>query len=402
MAIIIKEIVIKKILRVIVSMDPALGGPSLGIRISIPVMADLGVENEVICLDDPECEFLGKDKFPIHALGPGIKPYLYTPKLESWLLANLNRFDIVIIHGLWFYHSYGTYKTWKKFTKANSNFPKLYIMPHGMLHPHFQISKGRRLKALRQNVIWRLFDRKVVNGANGVLFTCERELELAKDAFQPYAPKEELNVGYGVSPPPAFRSNMVLEFQKKCPSMVENGYWLYLSRIHPKKGLDLLINSYLQLRKENYKLPDLVIAGSGLNSAFGKKLQEIAASERHIHFPGFLQGEAKYGAFYGCEAFVLPSQQENFGITVVEALACSKPVLITPQVNVYREIEKGGGGLVGEDSENGVYTMLKKWLDLTDPQRQEMGKNAFKVFENNYNVHQATGKMLDLLNPAST
>ncbi|MEX2567656.1 MAG: glycosyltransferase [Cyclobacteriaceae bacterium] len=393
---------IKRILRVIVTMDPAYGGPCLGIRISIPAMAELGVENEVVCLDDPGSDFLGKDKFPIHALGPGFKPLQYTAKLETWLLANLSRFDTVIIHGLWFYHSYGTYQTWKKFSNANSNYPRLYVMPHGMLDPYFQITKGRRLTVLRHNVIWRIFDGKVVNGVDGVLFTCEREMELAKEAFQPYAPKKKLNVGYGVSPSPAFRSNMVLEFQKKCPSMVENSYWMYLSQIHPKKGLDLLIKSYLQLKKENHKLPALVIAGPGLNSAFGKKLQEIAAGESHIHFPGLLQGEAKFGAFYGCEAFILPSHKENFGVTVVEALACSKPVLITKQVNIYREIEKGNGGIVGEDSENGVYEMLKKWLEMTELQRQEMGKKAFMVFENNFNVHQTARKMLNLIYPAST
>ena len=92
-----------------------------------------------------------------------------------------------------------------------------------------------------------------------------------------------------------------------------------------------------------------MIAGPGLDTAFGREMRQLAESlcpqpstltpQPAVFFPDMLTGDAKWGALYGCEAFVLPSHQENFGIAVVEALACGKPVLISNQVNIWREIE---------------------------------------------------------------
>ena len=78
---------------------------------------------------------------------------------------------------------------------------------------------------------------------------------------------------------------------------------------------------------------------------------------------GMLSGAAKWGALYGCEAFVLPSHQENFGIAVVEALACGRPVLISDQVNIWREIVEDGAGIAEADTEEGVEKLLRRFLD---------------------------------------
>ena len=67
-----------------------------------------------------------------------------------------------------------------------------------------------------------------------------------------------------------------------------------------------------------------------------------------------LTGEAKWGAFRAAEFFVLPSHQENFGIVVAEAMALSKPLLITNKVNIWREVEIDGAGIVVDDDVKGV------------------------------------------------
>src|SRR5690606_39791764 len=115
-----------------------------------------------------------------------------------------------------------------------------------------------------------------------------------------------------------------------------------------------------RLKQESFDIPDLVIAGPGLNTLFGSRLKKLAVGSS-IHFPGMLEGAEKWGAFSGCEAFILPSHQENFGIAVVEAMACGKPVLISNKVNIWQEIITGGGGLVGEDTEESTYLSLKTW-----------------------------------------
>jgi len=383
-----------KVLRIIHSMNPKSGGPCQGIRNSIPAQVALGVQSEVVCFDVPDADFLKKESFKIHGIGPTIGPYSYCPRLNQWLRANLLRFDVVIIHGLWQYNSYGAFRVWKWFKKQKIKVPKLYVMPHGMLDPYFQRAPSRKLKAVRNWLFWKLVERKVINGADGLLFTCEQELLLARETFWPYHPKVELNIGYGIQLPPIFEKRYQQEFISKCPEIFNRPYWLFLSRIHQKKGVDLLLSAYLKLKEKYADIPDLVIAGPGLNTSYGQSLQ-IMGKSKSIHFPGMLEGAAKWGAFYGCKAFMLPSHQENFGIAVVEAMACAKPVLISNQVNIWREVEKGEGGVIFEDNETGVYTMLENIIKQTKEDQISMGENAAKVFQSNYTIEKAALKMVE-------
>ncbi len=385
------------ILRVIASMNPAHGGPSQGIRNSIPALEQLDVSNEVLCFDAPDASYLRKDHFPIHAIGPSKGPYAYCPGLHSWLLNNLHRFHAVIIHGLWLYNSYGTYRALKQYSTQHKDAPKLFVMPHGMLDPYFQQATSRRLKALRNWFFWHLVERHAVNNADGVLFTCEQELLLARRTFTQYRPKKELNVGYGVQLPPRYSDKLTQAFHSVYTTRFDRPYWLFLSRIHKKKGVDLLIKAYLKLFKENRDLPALVIAGPGLNTAYGKEITSLAQSNSQISFTGMLVGDAKWGAIYGCEAFILPSHQENFGIAIAEAMACEKPVLITDKVNIWREIEAGGGGLVNTDTEKGIITLLTQWLELTETKKKEMAASAKQTYEAVFTIEKAAIRMAETL-----
>ena len=382
-----------KILRVIPSMNPNQGGPCQGIRNSIPELEKLGTTNEVVCLDEPTSEYLGKDSFLIHALGIAKTPLKYHKNLVPWLLENYQNFDIIIIHGLWSYHSHAAIKTFLRYKKQNTITPKIYVMPHGMLDPYFQKAESRKLKALRNDIYWKFFENKVINEADGILFTCEEELLLARTTFPNYKPKKEINVGYGIQPPPKYSAEMKAVFSKKVPNWNGKPHLLFLSRIHPKKGVDLLINAFLKLEKELDDLPQLIIAGPGLEEAYGVAMQELAAPSKNIVFPGMLSGDAKWGAFYESEVFVLPSHQENFGIAVVEALACAKPVLISNKVNIWREIIKGKGGIVKDDTDTETYQLLKDWLTLNNEQKAQMSKDAQNVFLEHYTIEQA-GKQL--------
>lgn len=381
------------VLRIIPSMDPATGGPCQGIRNAIPYLENLQVHNEVVCLDSPTATFLGQDPFLTHALGPSKSPWGYSAKLLPWLLDNLGRFDVVIVHGLWLYHGYATLKAFKKYNKRKGDVPKLYIMPHGMLDPWFQKAEGRKLKAIRNWFYWKWIERHVVNEAEGVLFTCEEELKLARKTFRPYHPKQELNVGYGILAPPRYHSSMEQSFKAKCPSLWDTPYLLFLSRIHVKKGVDLLIKAYLELKNQGLTLPKLVIAGPGLDTSYGQQMQQLASTDEDILFTSMLSGDAKWGALYGCEAFVLPSHQENFGIAVVEALACGKPVLISNQVNIWREIENEGAGIITSDTEIGVQKQIEEWVSLSKDKRQLMEKKTLVAVEKYFSVVEAAKRM---------
>ena len=401
-----------KILRVIASMDPTHGGPAQGIRNSIPEMLKLGVSNEVVTLDDPAAVFLSIDSFPIHALGPASGPWNYSAKLIPWLLKNLNTYDVIIIHGLWLYHGFAVKKALQLFKRkeiANSMTPNLFVMPHGMLDPYFQSASGRKIKAIRNWIYWKLIESKIVNTATGVLFTCEEELFLARKPFRPYHPKREINVGYGIIEPPSSTPRMKQAFLEKCSIPAKRPYFLFLSRIHKKKGADILIRAYVKLIKSNLSdfenlLPALVIAGPGLETDYGKSLRRIIAEnpevESLVFFPGMLEGEAKWGAFYNCEAFTLPSHQENFGIAVVEALACKKTVLISNKVNIWRELKASGGGIVADDNEKGAWELLKSWQEMTIKEKRDMANNARACYEKNFAIGPNVGRLKNAINNA--
>lgn len=399
-----------KVLRVIPSMDPASGGPCQGLRNIIPSLVEKGVQNEVVCLDDPGAAFIGKDPFIIYALGPSKTAWQYSERLLPWLFENIEKYDVVVLHGLWLYHGYALRKVIKELsknkTKKRRHVPRFFVMPHGMLDPYFQKAGERKIKAIRNAIYWKLIERKIINEADGVLFTCEAEKELAGQSFNPYHPVKEINIGYGIQHPPAFNNTMVHAFQGKCPQVIGEQFLLFLSRIHEKKGVDHLLEAYEHVlvhteTQNKLLIPKLVIAGPGMDTAYGRQLQNIVDAspvlKHNVVFPGMLSGDAKWGAFYACDAFILPSHQENFGIAVVEALSCGKPVLISNQVNIWHEIAENNAGLVGDDTTGGVKQLMSSWIGMTEAAKVAMGVNALKCFENDYTIEEAVKRFQNLV-----
>jgi glycosyltransferase involved in cell wall biosynthesis len=116
--------------------------------------------------------------------------------------------------------------------------------------------------------------------------------------------------------------------------------------------------------------------------------------EQRVHWTGMVKGDAKWGALYACDAFVLPSHQENFGIAVAEALACSKPVLISDKVNIWREIAQGGCGLVAPDTLAGTTQLLVGWLALPASGRTAMVAQARRTFDQRYTVNASANSLI--------
>lgn len=388
-----------KLLRVIGGMDPASGGPCQGIRNSVAALERLGVANEVLCMEDPGASYIGQDNFPVHAMGRGKGPWQYNGKLMKWLQANVSRFDAVIVHGLWLHHGYVTRKAVKESRQRGLAGPLGYhVMPHGMLDPWFQKFSVRPVKAIRNWLSWKLIESRIVNEALSVLFTSEEECRVARSTFRPYRPKEKV-VGYGVASPPPFRLSMYDAFWERCPAVAGRPYLLFLSRVHAKKGVDLLVQAYVELAARFEDMPNLVIAGPCAEETYLKKLKDISKVMREgigrVHFVDMLKGDAKWGAFFGCEAFILPSHQENFGIAVVEALACGKPVLISDQVNIWKEISDQGAAYVAADTLEGTMTLLQRWMQTSRVNQQQMGTNATRCFEARFSVDMAAAKLVE-------
>jgi len=384
-----------KILRVISTMNPATGGPCQGIRNLVPELIKSGIENEIVCLDEPDASYLKGESFKIYAIGKSEGAWQYNRLLIQWLRENILKYDIVIVHGLWLYHGYAV----RKVLKDLKNPVPYFVMAHGMLDPYFQKNEARKLKAIRNIFYWKLVEAKVIKDSNGLLFTCEEELKLARKTFTPYLPKLELNIGYGIPKP--------ISLTEVTSSNENNPYLLFLSRIHPKKGVDMLVDAYIQLlTASNYsEMPDLVIVGPGLEDDFGNELlqrvQENSLAKEKIKFKGMLTGMEKWKVFNSCEAFILPSHQENFGIAVVEALACGKPVLISDKVNIWREIKNSKAGLVESDTVTGTFQLLQTWIGYSKNQKREMSEAALACYLNYFTVARAAKRTYEILSDAT-
>jgi glycosyltransferase involved in cell wall biosynthesis len=110
-----------------------------------------------------------------------------------------------------------------------------------------------------------------------------------------------------------------------------------------------------------------------------------------------VSGDLKWGAFHAAEAFVLPSHQENFGFSVVEALACGLPVLISDKVNIWREIEQDRAGLVESDDLDGTVRLLRGWTAMATEFHQPMRLSALRCFLSRFEVGLAAGNFIDVL-----
>ncbi len=385
-------------------MNPKVGGPCQGIRNYMSVKTDAMVFQDVVSLDDPAEPFLLQDSFRIIALGPSKGPWQYSSQLTPWLHENLHRYDAVVVHGLWLYHGYAVRKAIQRLKDRQEKAPKLFMMTHGMLDPYFQRASDRKLKALRNWLYWKLIEHKSVEAADGLFFTCQKELQLARKPFWPYHPRREINVGFGIEAPPAFKRTMETAFLEKCVAVAGRPYLLFLSRIHEKKGVEMLVEAYatlLETALDPEALPALVIAGPGLETPYGRKIWQTVQNNpllrASVFFPGMLSGDAKWGALYGAEAFVLPSHQENFGIAVVEAMACGRPVLISNQINICDEIEQAGAGLVQTDTLPGTKALLQQWLDRPVVERQQMARRAYQTYVANFSVTPAVSQFCEAI-----
>ncbi len=383
-----------KILRVIGSADPATGGPIEGLVQVSNLMAGMGCSNEMLCLDAPGDPWLADFPLPIHAVGPGLGKYRYTPKLHRWLRARAKEYDAVIIHGLWNYSSVGTWRG-----LAHSSTPYA-VFTHGMLDPWFR--RAYPAKHIAKQLFWLPFEGRVLADAQAVLFTTAQERDLARGEFFGHRYRERV-IAYGTADAPDRAERQIAQFRAILPALEQRPYVLFLSRIHRKKGCDILIDGFAAIAAK-YPMVDLVIAGpdqTGWRQDLEHRATALGISGR-VHWPGMLTGEAKWGAFRAAQAFVLPSHQENFGIAVTEALSCSTPVLISDKVNICREVETDSCGFVAEDTKEGVTMLLDRFLLLDASGRERMRKSARQTFLTRFHAHSAARDLIRLVEEMRT
>lgn len=381
-----------KLLRVIRSLDPRGGGPREGIRQITPHLAAYGVETTVASLDSPDAPWLADFPARTYALGPVQGGYGYRPGLPRRIQTLAQAHDVVIIHGIWQYHAMATWRA-----LHHSDIPYL-VYTHGMLDPWFKHTYP--LKHLKKWAYWPWADYRVLRDARAVLFTTEQERLLARESFWLYHAHEQV-VNYGISGPDGVPELQRQEFLSRFPELNGKRLLLFLSRIHPKKGTDLLIEAFARICDQDPRL-HLVIAGPdqvGWQEALHQRATELQIAER-ITWTGMLSGDLKWGSFHSAELFCLPSHQENFGIAVAEALACCLPVVIGKPVNIAGEVTAAQVGFVVEDSIDGTVKGMTNWLNLNAETQAQFREQARQLFQSKFEITQSSRNLRGILEKA--
>jgi glycosyltransferase involved in cell wall biosynthesis len=369
-----------RILEIIGTVDPRDGGAIEGLVRQSNVRARRGLETHIASLDGPEAPWVLECPVQTFGLGTGMpnfrgplwERYGYAPRFVPWLRHNVTNYDIVVVNGLWNYATLAARRV-----LPASTVPYV-VFPHGMLDPWFRTS-GPAKHAVKQ-MLWLVSEGPLLNQARAVLFTTEAEMEQARNMFRPYRVHGRV-VGYGTADIEGNPTMQIAAFRRVVPALADRPFLLFLGRIHPKKGCDILIEAFARAASAHPDL-DLVIAGpdqSGLRAAL-EPLARASGIAGRIHWPGMLGGDAKWGALRDCRAFVLSSHSENFGVAVAEALAAGRPVLITDKVNIWREVQADGAGMVSSDDAAGVSRMLGDFLSLSSDAAAQMGDAARACF----------------------
>ncbi len=384
-----------RILNIVRSMNPETGGPCKDIRDSAILLNKLNIKFEVLSFDNGPF-FCDKDlPFNHYFLGEIKNRYGYTRKIFPWLKKNIDSLNVIILHGMWQLYEIDVYR----FMKSKKNSLVYYVKPHGMLDPWFQNDPSRKLKALRNRIYWKLIERRIINSSSGLLFGSEIEKKLATKTFKGYSPLKSLVVGNFVNRPPNFDDEFANDFYLKVPVLKRNEeFALFLSRIDFKKGIEDLIYAWEYTIKLK-KLPKLLIAGP-IDNIYAKKMINLVRSlglSDQIIFSGMLDNNAKWGAFYLANIFILPSHQENYGIAVVESLACGCPVFITNKINIYPYILEGNCGIVFEDNVDELKKEILNWDFKNLKKRDAMSRSATKTYELKFNPENTARNYCSIL-----
>ena len=290
----------------------------------------------------------------------------------------------IIAHGLWQWPSIEAYHLFRKYNIT------YLLFPHGMLDPWFK--KTYRLKHLKKQIYWWLRQAEAVRHAKALCFTTEEERVLAQKTFWPYSCNEVVT-GLGVKDPPNNVTEQCATFLSEYPKLRDKKVLLYLGRFHPKKGVDLLINSFARKSSKN----EVLVLGGPIDQPdkYLKGLQKLAKKlPQKIIWTDMLHGDLKWGALRCADALILPSHQENYGMVVAEALSVETPVFLTNKVNLWREVIDSNCGIVAQNDQNGIDTLIEKW---SRNEHAKMHSNAGLCFRNKLHIQKAAKKICKVL-----
>jgi glycosyltransferase involved in cell wall biosynthesis len=361
-----------RVLHVIPSIARRYGGPSqaiLGMCRALAEHAGVTVDLATTDADGPggRIQF---DESGYERIGIKVFPrtcsesWKYSRQMGDWLRSHIGQYDVVHVHGLF------SYATLAACRSARRLGVPLVLRPCGMLAAY-----SRSRSPLRKSIYWRLVERRNVAGADWLHATTEEEKAELQELLPASRP---VCIPLGVEEQAWHAPSMPGSFRRQHGIPLDGPLLLFLSRLHRKKGLaDLLIPALAQL-PSNVRLAvvgDVDARDAGYADQSRAAAEEWGVSAR-VHFVGPLYFEDKWAAYDDATAYVLPSYHENFGATVVEAMARGTAVVASREVQASQFVEQSGGGRVVPLEVDALAAALRSLLALSENERTAMGNRG--------------------------
>jgi glycosyltransferase involved in cell wall biosynthesis len=309
--------------------------------------------------------------------------YTFSWPLTQWLADHVKDYDVVHIHALFSYPA-GPAAFWAR----RYNVPYV-VRPLGVLNRWGMKNRHPWLK----EISFKLIERRILAGAATIHFTSEQERLEAEElgGFE-----NSVVIPNAVDVPHDIANSAAGRFRARYPQLADRLIVLFLSRLDPKKGLDLLLPAFARIRAQHPRAI-LALAGSGDPGFVAERQREAArlAINSDIFWAGLLIDEEKWAAMADGDLFVLPSCSENFGVAVVEAMASKMPVVVTDQVGIHREITAGEAGIVVPCNVPDLANALNRLIADAE-MRSKMGSNGRLLAHTKYSVAATTNHLLTL------
>lgn len=381
-----------KILQIVPSISLVYGGPSQMVLGLSSALAAQGMEVTVLTtdsngdsgqppLDVPLNTPVEQDGYQIRYFHCSpFRRYKFSIELLRWLLANSAKFDLAHIHAL-----FSPISTAAATVSRYKNLPYI-LRPLGTLDPA-DLRKKKQLKKLYAA----LWERHNLAGAAAIHFTSNQE---AKVSERFGTQTKDLVIPLGVLPPLARKEPEKVRAEFLIPD--DRVLVLFMSRIDPKKGLDLLIPALEKLLKEHNNFHFVLAGTNPQDPNYEKQIQqqiEDSTLASRTTITGFVTGEIKAALLQEADLFILPSYYENFGIAVAEAMVAGTPVVISDQVHIWQDVKDAEAGWVCACDLDALATTLSEALRDTEELRRR-GKNAQDYALRNYSWDAIASTMI--------
>jgi glycosyltransferase involved in cell wall biosynthesis len=249
-------------------------------------------------------------------------------------------------------------------------------------------------KSWKKKLYGRLIEFPQLRRASGMIYTHEEEQALADASCSGLPAGYVVPLGADELPSEGI-AEAKTELLKKYPAFKDKKLVLFFGRIHPKKGLDLLIPA-MKILLQKLPAAHLVLAGP-IDEGYRIKIDRMIKEnklEEHITFTGPVYETQKWGMLSLADLFVLPSYQENFAITVVEALRVGLPVVLSEHVNIWQDIVSANAGLKCLLDPVDIANTLEKVLH-DDELHRKLSANGPALVEREFTWQVAGKKLLE-------